>query len=316
MDELASEILSSLQRMGENFLALSPKIFIGIIVFFVFYFVGKLMRHWIRVLSSRSHKHRNIGLVLGRMSQFLVVFLGVFVALTIIFPSIKASTLVQFFGISSVAIGFAFKDILQNFLAGILILLTEPFKINDQIRVKDFEGTVDDIQTRATYIKTYDGKRVVIPNSVLFTESVTVNTAFPSRRNECLIGVGFGDDIYSAEKLILEAIHSISDVVKNPPPDVIVSELGASSVNIRARWWSKPEIKDVLQVQNQVIAAIRNKLGENGIDLPFPTTQVLFHDQTEITDGDRRKQREGWPAGKSPPLSRFQIDHQLAEEKA
>jgi small-conductance mechanosensitive channel len=224
-----------------------------------------------------------------------------FISLSIVIPSLKAGDLVQLLGISGVAIGFAFRDILQNFLAGILILLTEPFQIEDQIVFKGFEGTVENIQTRATTIKTYDGRRIVIPNSELFTNSVTVNTAFENRRLEYDIGVGYGDDIEWTKQLIMEALNSVDVVLKNPAPDVLVMELADSAVNIRARWWIQPPLwSDALDSRDKVISAIKQKLYvENGIDLPYPTTQVLFHDQTEETDGDRSRQREGWPAGKA-----------------
>jgi small-conductance mechanosensitive channel len=88
--------------------------------------------------------------------------------------------------------GFAFKDLFQNFLAGLLILVTRPFRVGDQIRYKDYEGTVEDIQARATYINTYDGRRVIIPTGELYTNSVTVNTAFPQRGAEDAPGNGRG----------------------------------------------------------------------------------------------------------------------------
>ena len=215
--------------------------------------------------------------------------------------------MIQLLGISGVAIGFAFRDILQNFLAGILILLTEPFQIDDQIVFKDFEGTVENIETRATTIRTYDGRRIVIPNSELFTNSVTVNTAFDTRRIEYDVGIGYGDDVEEAKRLMLAAIHSVDEVLTDPAPDVLVLELAQSSVNIRARWWIKPPRRaDDLSSRDKVISAIKQKLYvENGIDLPYPTRQILFHDQTEETDGDRSRQREGWPAGKKEvPKSR------------
>lgn len=228
--------------------------------------------------------------------------MGLFISLTIVFPSLRASDLVQLLGISGVAVGFAFRDILQNFLAGILILLTEPFHINDQIVFKNFEGTVENIQTRATTIKTYDGRRIVIPNSELFTNSVTVNTAFDNRRLEYDVAVGYGDDLNWTKQLMLQAIDSVDTVLKHPPPDVLVMELAENSVNIRARWWIKPPRRsDALDTRDKVISAIKQKLYvENGIDLPYPTRQILFHDQTEATDGDRSSQREGWPAGNKP----------------
>ncbi|PSB51119.1 mechanosensitive ion channel protein MscS, partial [Chroococcidiopsis cubana CCALA 043] len=237
--------------------------------------------------------------VLGRLAQGAVILLGLFVALSIVVPTFRAGDLVQLLGISGVAIGFAFRDILQNFLAGILILLTEPFKIEDQIVFKDFEGTVENIETRATTIRTYDGRRIVIPNSELFTNSVTVNTAFDARRIEYDVGIGYGDDVNEAKRLMLEAIYGVDDVLRDPAADVLVLELAESSVNIRARWWIKPPRRiDDLNSRDKVISAIKQKLYvENGIDLPYPTRQILFHDQTEETDGDRTRQREGWPAG-------------------
>jgi small-conductance mechanosensitive channel len=245
-------------------------------------------------------------LVLGRLSQGVVILFGLFVALSIVIPSFQVGDLVQLLGISGVAIGFAFRDILQNFLAGILILLTEPFQIDDQIVFKNFEGTVENIQTRATTIRTYDGRRVVIPNSELFTNSVTVNTAWENRRLEYDVGIGYGDDIDRAKQLIMEAIANLDDVLKEPAPDVLVMELAGSTVNIRVRWWINPPRRaEALDTRDKVLTAIKNKLTANGINLPFPTQQILFHDQTEETDGDRSRQREGWPAGnKEVPNSR------------
>jgi small conductance mechanosensitive channel len=237
-------------------------------------------------------------MVLGRLSQGVIILLGLFVALAIVLPSFKPGDLIQLLGISGVAVGFAFRDILQNFLAGILILLTEPFQIDDPIVFNNFEGTVKEIQTRATTIRTYDGRRVVIPNSELFTNSVTVNTAWENRRLEYDVGIGYGDDIDRAKQLMLEAVRSVDEVLNNPAPDVLVMELAESTVNIRVRWWiSPPRRAESLDSRDRVLTAIKKKLTTNGIDLPFPTQQILFHDQTEETDGDRTRQREGWPAG-------------------
>ncbi|HYE73646.1 MAG TPA: mechanosensitive ion channel family protein, partial [Blastocatellia bacterium] len=197
------------------------------------------------------------------------------------------SDLIQLLGIGSIAIGFAFRDIFQNFLAGILILLTEPFRIGDQIVVNEFEGTVEDIQTRATMIKTYDGRRIVIPNSTLFTEEVIVNTAFDTRRSQYDIGIGYGDDIEKARQLIVEAMNEIEGVLPDPKADVIVVELADYSIKLRARWWTKSVRSEVLVHQSLVLTAIKKKLTENGINIPFPIQQILFHDQTEETNGKR-----------------------------
>lgn len=287
------------QGMLNGFIALLPNIVLALIVFILFLWIGGTVKGLVKRLTRNRRQARNLGMVLGRLAQGTIILIGLFVALSIIIPSFKAGDLVQLLGISGVAIGFAFRDILQNFLAGILILLTEPFEIDDQIVFKNFEGTVENIQTRATTIRTYDGRRIVIPNSELFTNSVTVNTAFEKRRLEYDVGIGYGDDIDRAKQLILEAMHEIDDVLQDPAPDALVIALADSTVNIRARWWIYPPRRaDALDLQDRVLTAIKNKLTANGIDLPFPTQQILFHDQTEETDGDRSRQREGWPAGK------------------
>jgi small-conductance mechanosensitive channel len=282
-----------------GFIVLLPNIVLAAIAFIAFFFAARWLKMLVKRLTRRHRQARNLGMVLGRLAQGIVILIGLFVSLSIVIPTFKAGDLIQLLGISGVAIGFAFRDILQNFLAGILILLTEPFQIDDQIVFKEYEGTVENIQTRATTIKTYDGRRIVIPNSELFTNSVTVNTAFESRRMEYDVGIGYGDDLDEAKRLILEAIHSVEGVLSNPSPDVLVMELAESTVNIRARWWIQPPRRaDDLDSRDRVLTAIKNKLTTNGIDLPFPTQQILFHDQTEETDGDRASQREGWPSGK------------------
>ncbi|MHC5755883.1 MAG: mechanosensitive ion channel family protein [Nostoc sp.] len=294
-----SALWDRIQGMINGFIVLLPNIVLALIVFAIFFAVARAIKRVVKRLTRDRHQARNLGLVLGRLAQGTILLIGLFVALSIVIPTFRAGDLIQLLGISGVAIGFAFRDILQNFLAGILILLTEPFQINDQIVFKDFEGTVENIETRATTIRTYDGRRIVIPNSELFTNSVTVNTAFDSRRLQYDVGIGYGDDIDRAKELMLEALHSVPEILKDPAPDVLLMELAESTVNIRVRWWINPPRRaDDLASRDKVLSTIKKTLVENGIDLPFPTQQILFHDQTEEIDGDRSRQREGWPSGK------------------
>lgn len=295
-----SQAWETVQEMVNNLIAALPNIGLAIVVFALFCLAAKWARSVIKRVTEAAGLSPSASLILGRLSRWIVIGAGLLVALTIAIPSFTTGQLIQLLGISSVAIGFAFRNVLENFLAGLLLLLNEPFQIGDQIIVNDFEGTVENIETRATTIVTYDGRRVVIPNISLFTESVIVNTAFDRRRSEYSVGIGYGDDINQAMMLILEAINSVEGICEEPSPDVLVAELADFSVNLRARWWTPSRRTGVLAVQSKVIAAIKSKLLENGIDLPFPTQQILFHDQTEETDGDRSRQREGWPAGKGP----------------
>ncbi|MBE9061704.1 mechanosensitive ion channel family protein [cf. Phormidesmis sp. LEGE 11477] len=290
--------------MIQGVIALLPNIAIGVVIFILFWIIGRVVRSFVR-RQTRHRDTRNVGLVFGRLIQGGLVILGFLIAATVIFPNFNPADALAALGIGGVAIGFAFKDILQNFLAGILILLTEPFELNDQIIFNDYEGTVEHIQTRATTIRTYDGRRVVIPNAELFTNAVIVNTAYDRRRLEYDIGIGYGDDIAQAKKIILGTLKSRDEVLKDPAPEALVVALADSTINIRARWWIEPPRQaDMVASKDWVLENVCNELVAAGIDLPFPTQQILFHDQTEETDGNRAKQREGWPVQPEGPSPR------------
>jgi small-conductance mechanosensitive channel len=170
------------------------------------------------------------------------------VVATIIFPSVKPADALATLGIGSVAIGFAFKDILQNWLSGLLLLYRQPFQIGDQIKSGDFEGTVERIEARATLIETYDGQRVVIPNSDIYTRAVTVRTAFPKRRAEYDVGVGYGDDLDKACSLIREAVRGIEGVESEPAPEAFPWVLDASEVLSVLRGQSITAVEDAAAV--------------------------------------------------------------------
>ena len=295
------------QAVVNGLVAAIPSIAVALVLFGGFLLVAAVVKGVAaRLTEARLHAHRNAGVAVGRLAQGFVIFLGLLVALSVALPTFRPGDVVQVLGIGSVAIGFAFRDILQNFLAGILLLVTQPFRIGDQIVASSYEGTVEDIQTRATFIRTYDGRRVVVPNADLFTDTVVVNTAFEHRRLEYDIGIGYGDDVDRARGLILEAVRGTEGVLDEPAPDVLLMEFAPSSVSLRARWWiAPPKRADALAARDKVLTAVKNQLTSHGIDLPFPTQQVLFHDQTEDSDGDRARQREGWPAGNTDaPASR------------
>ncbi|MEJ2707750.1 MAG: mechanosensitive ion channel family protein [Anaerolineales bacterium] len=298
MDIDFSPAVEQIQEMINAFIKALPNIAVALVVFLIFYLVGWITRTIVRSLATRSRRPQNLALVLGRLAQMIVVVLGTLIALVIIFPNFSPGELIQLLGLGSIAIGFAFRDIFENFLGGIILLLNEPFRTGDQINIKEYEGTVEEIETRSTNIRTYDNRRVVIPNADILTNMLTVNTAFPQRRVDYEFGIGYGDDIERAKLLAIEAMREVEGILAQPAPDVIVTSLGDSSVILRARWWiAPPRRSDANDSRDLVLSAIKRKLSANGIDLPFPTQQILFHDQTEETDGDRTRQREGWPAG-------------------
>jgi small conductance mechanosensitive channel len=164
----------SWDHMVDAAIALLPNLILALVIFVIFLVLATIARSLVRRVSARRSHHKNLGILLGQLAHLTVVIIGLLIAISAIAPSFHTSDLIKMLGIGSVAIGFAFQNILQNFLAGILILLQEPFQIGDWISVTGLEGRVEDIQTRATVVATHKDTRIVIPNAVLFTNPVVV----------------------------------------------------------------------------------------------------------------------------------------------
>ncbi len=306
------DIYTTVEDMVNTFLERVPYLIIAVIIFTIFWLLSRLFKFMVaKTLGQRAQHKQNLVLVLNRIGSTLIIFVGFLIAMVVAIPNFTPGQLISTLGIGSVAVGFAFKDTFQNLLSGILILLSEPFRIGDQIVTGSFEGTVEDIQIRATLIKTYDGRRIVIPNAQLFIQAVTVNTAFERRRVQVKIGIGASDDIEHAKQIIIDALHECTSVDTTQPITVVLSELGDYSSDLIVRWWIFNSAQvNVTTSTDEVLTAIKHKLTQQGIDLPYPTTQILFHDQTEETDGNRACQREGWPAkpeGEPNPRSRNEL---------
>ncbi len=296
-------IQEKLVNVGEAFFLLLPNLIAAVLLMVVVWYASK----WLVVIIERistARKRPDLGALLGSMARWLLLGMTLLFAAAIVFPSVHPGDVFATLGLGSVAIGFAFKDILQNLLAGLLLLVRRPYQRGDQIVVKGFEGTVEQIESRATFLKTYDGLRVIIPNSDVYTSPVVVKTAYETHRDELVVGIGYGDDPAEAVAYFRAAVAAVEGVASEPPVEVIPWALNDSTLDLKVRWWGdSPRIEQVV-LKGRVILAVAQTAKEHGVDLPFPTSVVLFHDQTEEVDGDRTQQREGWPAGKSPPRPR------------
>ena len=254
-----------------------PNLLLAFLIFFAFYITGKKTNTIVRTMTDKQQKARNAGIILGKLAQSGVITTGVLVALTTIFPSFQPGSLIQLLGIGSVAIGFAFHDIFQNFLAGILLLLTGPFHVGDEISVDRYEGTVEDIETRATTLRTYDGQRVVIPNSDLFTNSVTVNTAFRMRRVQYQLSIDHNEDIRQVKTLLLDALNTVENIMRKPAAEVLVTELRDDSIVLHIFCWTQlVHHVQLLHLQDSILTTIKATLAANNIHPPTQTQKILL----------------------------------------
>ena len=250
------------QQMADRVMTRAPALLVGIFVFFVFYLLSIFVS---RTILRTTRRHRpNLGVVFARLVGAATILVGFLAAFSVVAPSFQAGDLIKILGIGGVAIGFAFQNILQNFLAGLLLLWAEPFRIGDEIKLDSYEGTVEAIQTRATIIKTYDGRRVVIPNADLFTHSVIVNTALDIRRWDYVLSLKSGRDLAELKSLIVSTVSKVPGVLSDPGPEALVMDLGdsdANSVKVHILWSTKASRQhEMLMSYDRVLAAIRQSL--------------------------------------------------------
>ena len=283
----SSESWNTVNEMAREFSASLPRLLVAIAIGLFFYFLSYVVKVIVRRTTSADVSHRLLRIAMGRIAQGGILIIGALVAVTAAFPGFTPGNLISALGIGGIAIGFAFKDIFENFLAGILLLFSRPFRIGDQIIYDRYEGTVEEIQARATWLKTYDGRRILIPNSELFKNSVTVNTAFDNRRLEYDFKIAADQDVEQAKRTIVEVMKNSEDVLPDPKADVIVISFDAGTVTIRARWWSKSRTSDVLLAQDRVLSKARNALVSAGVKLPSTAapTVVVRNDGTLVPQG-------------------------------
>ena len=275
-----TEAWKTVDELARGFAGAVPRLVLATLLAAFFYVLGRFVRALIeRGTDTDEPSRRTLKLAVGRIAHGLIASVGVLVSISAAFPGFTPGNLIGTLGIGGVAIGFAFKDIFENFLAGILILVTRPFNIGDQIIYGEYEGTVEQIHTRATYLKTYDGRRVVIPNAQLFTNSVTVNTAFGTRRLEYDFKIGARDDVARAKTIISRVLDHAEEVLPDPKADVVVTAFDGVNTTLRARWWSKSYIGDVLLAQHHVLSAAREALASADVVLAAPLRQIVVQDQ-------------------------------------
>ncbi|NNC42555.1 MAG: mechanosensitive ion channel [Acidimicrobiia bacterium] len=272
-DNPTNQLEETVQSVIEGFLETVPLIGIAAVVLLITYFAARGVRS---VLRSRLAKGRSesFARVFSKLGFGLVMAFGVVIAVTVMFPSVTPGDLIAGLGVFSIAIGFAFQDILSNLLAGVLILIRQPFEIGDQIEVDGQTGTVQEITIRETQLKTFGGEKIVIPNAEVYQSIVRVQTAYGPKRTVLVVGLDDHEDQENATEVVLDAVRSVDGVKSDPPPQVFFTGFGDSTTNFDLRYWTDPEQATVRQVQDKVVRSVSRALKEAGIDMPSPITEL------------------------------------------
>ena len=237
-------------------------------------YVGRLIVRWLcRILSSQLKKQGLDDMLVKLASKTAyIALLGLVILAALEQIGIDTTSALAVFGAAGLALGLAVKDSLSNFAAGVMIAFFQPFKLNHYIEAAGTAGTVQEVGMFNTTLLTPDNKRVVVPNRLVYNDTIVNYSAEDTRRVDMVFGIGYDDDIDRARKLIKEIIGADDRILKDPAPNVAVIELADSSVNIVVRPWCKND--DYWGVYFSVIEKIKQTFDHNGISIPYPQRDV------------------------------------------
>lgn len=217
-----------------------------------------------RAAPARSHG-RELGPACGVLHG-----LGHRLLLALETVGVPVQTLIAGLGLTSLAPGFALREVISNFISGLLLLVLRPFALGDEIVVGETEGRVERIELRATELRTYDGRMVVVPNAELFTSVVTNNTASPMRRGELRCPIDYGDDIRGVVEQLRRSAESVPAVARHPPVAVRLQEFGANEIWVRVTFWTDSRAVDLATARDAVAVALLEGLARGGYALLGP----------------------------------------------
>jgi small-conductance mechanosensitive channel len=270
--DITNEASTGLGDFFSQFLIAIPLwILAGMIFWFSFFIAGIFKKIVINRITAKSSNqlHQEVILLIERVVYFGIITIGMTVALGIVQINI-----LEFLAFIGLGIGFAFKDLLANFIAGVVILTQKKFKIGDIVKIgerDDRTGTITEIDARTTEIKDFDGTRLIIPNADMLTEVVQNFTANSFRRINFRVSVHYATELEKAIEVALNAIKKHTKIVQNPEPKVFVAEFEDSSISLEVRFWVESVIRQGWWIiQSEVIQQIKKDFDTAGIIIPFP----------------------------------------------
>lgn len=284
--KLPAPLREQLEGYATGFWAVLPQIVLSLLFVLFVWLVVKVVNWTVPRTLRRARMRRALIDVIMMLLTVSIWLFGILIAVTIAFPTITPGKALTALGVGGVAIGFAFKDVFENFLAGVLLLIREPFSIEDFIDCEDIEGQVEEITIRDTHVRQTDGQLVVAPNAMFFKNPVTIRTARDVRRTTIICGIAYGEDVDAAREVIAQAVRGV-DAVRDDVRDVEIfaQEFADSSINFEVTWWTGSRPIDIRSSRDKVVAAVKRALDDAGIEIPFPYRTLTFKEPLPLTHG-------------------------------
>lgn len=256
MPTLLRPALANIDAMATKAVGAMPQVLLGLLLFWVFLGIARWGRQWAERVVGAAYKHDEVGQVIGQLAYGFLVVAGVAVAAAVM--GIGLGHVLAGIGVSGVVVGFAFKDILENYLAGILLMLARPFHSGDDIKTGDYEGKVRVISTRSTTIETLDGQLVVIPNSKIYSQPLTNLSALGTRRTILPLKFAVARDLAEIRGKLLAIAAGQDGVLEDPAPEVVATALEAEGVSLELRFWTRAHEADA--VKGRIVEEVRGQL--------------------------------------------------------
>lgn len=268
VSEAVDIVIETIQGMVTSFFANVPFLLVaGVIILIGFV----LSRYAVRAFD-RGMGRTQADVMLTRLGMRVirasVIVLFILIALSVAGISVGAA--VTALGIAGLAVAFALQSILENFIAGVLLLIRKPFNIGDQIKSNDLEGTVEDINLRVTILTDYDNEQLLIPNADVLNSTLVNLTTRGNRRSRIQVGVDYRDDHNAVNDILEAAVGACEGVLPTPPPRSNCVELGDSAVVFEVMYWTAPQISEIVSVRDRVLRASKDALEDAGMSIPWP----------------------------------------------
>ncbi len=258
-----------------------PKFLSAILLILLFWIIIRTMNKVIRRALERTHMSEHAQRLLQRFVKYIVVVIATLTVADQL--GINIASLIAGVGIAGLAFSFAAQDTIANFISGVAIIIDQPFKEGDWISIGNMHASVSEIRLRTTVLTTFDNETAVVPNKQLAQERVINYTLTPKIRVRVPIGIAYKEDIQNARQVMLSTLAGDDRVMSSPPPAVLVTSLGDSSVNLEMRFWTEDSVQKY-PLSWEYTEKCKKALDSAGIEIPFPHMQVFVED----TDGVKR----------------------------
>lgn len=266
-------ITQGIQELLNSVVLFIPRLIASLVVLGLSLLIATLISRWVNHAMQRRKADTEITILVTNLTRYGIITLGVILALQQV--NFDVTAFLTGLGILGFTIGFAIQDVSKNFIAGMLLLLQQPFEIGEVIEVGDFTGTVEKVDLRATELRALDGKTVLIPNADVFTSPIINYGRNPRRRLELTVGVAYDSDLDLVSRTALEAIHTVEGLIEDPAPEVVFSKFGGSSIDFTLYYWVDTAKTGLFRAQDSGVRVIKSAFKQAQIEIPYPIVQLL-----------------------------------------